>query len=125
MGNRVAQPQEDRVLTLAEFASIAGISLVTLRRLIARGDVSSNRDSNRQGDWQGRQSPHDRALEVRVKRPLTINHIEAARSTRATSPNMEIWPCRRLVNSIRLVWCYRCRLAQNAVANASSAGALR
>jgi predicted DNA-binding transcriptional regulator AlpA len=38
MGNRVAQPPEDRVLTLAEFASIAGISLVTLRRLIARGD---------------------------------------------------------------------------------------
>jgi predicted DNA-binding transcriptional regulator AlpA len=43
MGNvqKVAQPlivQEDRVLTLAEFASIAGISLVTFRRLIARGD---------------------------------------------------------------------------------------
>jgi predicted DNA-binding transcriptional regulator AlpA len=38
MDNEVAQPQEDRVLTLAQFASIAGISLVTVRRLIARGE---------------------------------------------------------------------------------------
>jgi hypothetical protein len=29
---------EDRVLTLSEFAIIVGISLVTLRRLIARGE---------------------------------------------------------------------------------------
>ena len=29
---------EDRVLTLSQFASNAGISLVTLRRLIARGE---------------------------------------------------------------------------------------
>ena len=29
---------EDCVLTLSQFASIAGISLVTLRRLIARGE---------------------------------------------------------------------------------------
>ena len=29
---------QDRVLTLSEFADIAGISLVTLRRLIRRGD---------------------------------------------------------------------------------------
>jgi predicted DNA-binding transcriptional regulator AlpA len=29
---------QDRVLTLFEFATLAGISLVTLRRLIARGE---------------------------------------------------------------------------------------
>jgi hypothetical protein len=32
MGNEVAQPQEDRVLTLAEFASIAGITVFATAR---------------------------------------------------------------------------------------------
>ena len=41
MGNHesaVLPFNEDRVLTLSQFASNAGISLVTLRRLIARGE---------------------------------------------------------------------------------------